>query len=323
MDPLASGLSHAASGAGKLQSGVQSVQDYLASTKQAQAQGNPGFFVPSATLSDNSGLRQAMDAYISPNGHIATWTVILKQNPYSKQAIDEMPAIQRAAEAGLNVSPISHGTFYLGGTSATQAALNQLSAQDFTRTMILIFCAIFLLLVFMLRSILAPIYILLSLAATYFVTMGIVQTITLHVLHHSGISWAVPFFVFLLLVALGVDYSIFLMSRFDEMLRAGMKPLAAMRASMAQMGNVVFSAAVIMMGTFGSLTVTGITTTTEIGLSVIIGLLLYALVLLAFFVPASAAVMGGAHHWPFGMHFAADDGDDEMDRRLKYVPEKG
>ncbi len=82
--------------------------------------------------------------------------------------------------------------------------------------MIIILLIIFVLLIFLLRSIIAPTYIIISLAVTYFVTMGIVQVISIHMLHKPGLSWPIPFFVFLLLVALGVDYAIFLMSRFDK-----------------------------------------------------------------------------------------------------------
>jgi putative drug exporter of the RND superfamily len=304
---LSSGLSQASNVSLRLQSGVLSVQTYLNQTKQAATKGNPGFFVPNSTISNNKNLQQAMDAYISPDGHLAKWTVILKQSPYSMQAIQEIPTLRQAAYSGLKLGPMSTGEFYLGGTTATQAEMNQLSSGDFTRTMILIFCSIFILLVLMLRSILAPLYILLSLCATYFVTMGILQTIAIRVLHHNGIGWAVPFFVLLLLVALGVDYSIFLMSRFDEVQKSGLHPIEAMRESMAQMGNVIFSAAFIMMGTFGSLTIAGITTTTEIGLAVIIGLFLYAAILLAFFIPASAAIMGEAHYWPFEMNIRREN----------------
>lgn len=296
---LTQGVQGASQGAEKLGQGVTQVQQFLTQTSQMNQEGDPGFYVPPSEVSANADLGRAMDAYISPDGHIAKFSVILDTTPYSKDAIQDVPSVQQAAQSALAISPIHTGDVSSTGTSATQAELNRVSNDDFTRTMSIILVAIFILLMLMMRSIITPLYIIVSLAATYFVTMGILQELAIHVFHHPGVSWAVPFFVFLLLVALGVDYSIFLMSRFDEEYRSGVSASEAMKRAMGNMGNVIFSAALIMAGTFGSMTVSGVTTMVEIGASIIIGLLLYTAVLLAFFVPASATVFGGAHRWPF------------------------
>lgn len=295
---MAQGLTQASSGASQLQRGVTQVQSFLQHSSKASS---PGFYVPESAIKTNSSLKQAMGAYISPNGHIAKFTVTLSENPYSAAAIQSMSTLTQAAQTALLASPLNHGNILVGGTTATQANMNQLSTQDFTRTMTFVFVAVLLLLMFMLRSVLAPIYILISLAATYFVTMGILQMVAIHILNHPGVSWSVPFFVFLLLVALGVDYCIFLMSRFAEEYNEGTSPENAIRKAMRAMGNVVFSAAFIMAGTFGSMTVTGMSTMVEIGLAIIIGLFFYTMFLLAFFVPASVSIIGRAHSWPFGM----------------------
>lgn len=295
---LSPGLNQAVSGIGQLNRGVGQAKNYLTSSDAAVHQGDPGFYVPASALSSGD-LLQAMNAYISPDGHVAKFTIVLTSNPYSSQAISDVPAIQHAAQVALSASPDHSGTIYAAGTTPTQADLNHISTQDFTRTVALILAAIFILLVLMLRSVVTPLYIILSLSGTYLITMGLLQTITLHVLHKPGLSWAVPFFVFLLLVALGVDYSIFLMSRFEEEMAHGLPPRRAIQVAMGHMGNVVFSAAIIMAGTFGSMSVAGVSSLVEIGLSVIIGLLLYFAVILGFFVPACAAVFGWGHFWPF------------------------
>lgn len=316
--PMGSGLSQAGSSTQQLQTGLAQIRSFLSQSANAPS---PGFYVPQSQIDSNKDLKQAMAAFISPDGHVAKFTVVLNSNPYSAQAIADVGLLKQAAQSGLVASTIHSGQIYVGGTSAVQANMNTLSNQDFTRTMSLIFAAIFILLMLMLRSVLTPLFILISLGATYFVTMGIVQTIAVDVLGNAGVSWSVPFFAFLLLVALGVDYCIFLMSRFDEEYRrtpalsatAATKsgqssaqltkvmpmPMRSMRHAMRYMGGVVFSAAMIMAGTFGSMAVTGITTMVEIGISIVIGLFLYTFVLLAFFMPASIALIGRAHAWPF------------------------
>jgi len=295
---FASGMGQAAKASQQLAHGVQAATSALNDSKQAATVGNPGFYLPLSALS-NDQLQQAMNAYISPDGHVANITVVLKSDPYSASAMNVVPSIQTAAQVAFNASPIHEGRILSAGTTPVQSTLNQISTADFIRTVVSILLAVFILLVLMLRSFITPLYILASLAATYGVTMGILQTIAVDVLHKSGLSWPVPFFVFLLLVALGVDYSMFLFSRFDEEMALGFGPKAAMHRAMRQMGNVIFSAALIMGGTFGSMMVAGVTSLFEIGMGVVVGLFLYAFVLLGFFVPAWASVIDRGHHWPF------------------------
>ncbi|WAH36706.1 MMPL family transporter [Alicyclobacillus dauci] len=299
LSQLNTGLVKANQALNQLSGGVGQVRGALNQSSKATSTGNPGFYVPPSAL-NNASMQKAIDAYVSKDGHIADIRVILSTNPYSMESINRMPAIQQQAEAAFIQSPIHSGQMYLSGTTPTQAELNRVSSADFTRTMALVLVAIFLILVLLLRSIISPLYIIASLAGTYFVTMGILQTVSVHVLGKAGVSWTIPFFVFLLLVALGVDYSIFLMSRFDEELKSGRPSIrSAMHSAMKNMGNVIFSAAAIMAGTFGSMAVAGVTSLVEIGISIIVGLFVYSFILLAFFVPACAAVVGEGHFWPF------------------------
>ncbi len=299
LQSVATGMGQAAQATTTLKGGVSDVTHVLNTSQQAKTKGSAGFYIPASALS-NHQIQQVMNAYISPDGHVANITVMLKSNPYSLQAMNAVSSIQSDAAAALQQSPIHTGTIMSAGTTPQQAALNQVSTADFFRTVVLILCAIFILLVVMLRSIFTPLYVMASLVMTYLVTMGVLQLTSSFILHKSGLSWSVPFFVFLLLVALGVDYSIFLFSRFQEELHLGMAPKQAMYRAMVQMGNVIFSAALIMAGTFGSMVASGVTSLIEIGIAVVVGLFFYAFVLLGFFVPALAAIVDNAHHWPFG-----------------------
>ncbi|WP_051344137.1 MMPL family transporter [Alicyclobacillus herbarius] len=293
-------LTKASQGAAKLAGGVKQATNFLhQSGAAAQGHGSPGFYVPASTIRTNAQLAKAMNAYISRDGHLAKFSVVLKANPYSSTAIRELPDIEQAGQSALAASPIRNGDILAAGTTAQQAELNRISSQDFIHTVVLILSVIFLLLVIMLRSILAPLYIIASLAGTYFVTMAGLQLIFVDILGKTGLNWVVPFFVFLILVALGVDYSIFLMTRFEEERQRTESVADAMHTAMKQMGAVVFSAAVIMGGTFGSMIATGVASLVEIASAVMLGLFLYALVMLAFFVPASARVIGQGHTWPF------------------------
>ncbi len=299
MQTMINGTARTKSAVSKLQSGVAQINQYLKETGRASTKQNPGFYIPQSTIDHNSQLKQAMNAYISPNGHIAKFSVTMSLNPYSTKALEQVPGLIQAAKTALMSSPVHSGSILATGATATQTDLNSVSSSDFVRTITIVLVAITILLMIMLGSVITPLYIITSLGGTYFVSMGLLQTLVIHVLHKPGLSWVDPFFVFLLLVALGVDYSIFLMSRYEEEIPKASDIASAMLTAMKRMGGVIFSAMFIMAGTFGSLSASGVTSLIEIAAGVVIGLLVYTVIFLAFFVPAAAAVVGGGHFWPF------------------------
>ncbi len=294
-EKLGPGLSSAAGAAGEIGQGVAKAQGALAGMSQGAS--DSGFYLPAAALA-NPSLKSAMASYISPDGHVASFTVALAANPYSAKAIDLMPTLVSAAGHALQTSPVRKGSLYAGGQSGLQENLSAISAHDFQQTAWLVLGAIFVLLVVLMGSLVIPLYLIASLYATYYVAMGLGQLLFVDLLHHTGIYWVLPFFVLLLLVALGVDYAIFLMTRFEEMLRERMTPKQAIREAMRRMGHVILSAAVIMGGTFGSMVVSGVTSLEELGVVVVLGLFIYTLVLLGFFVPAATAIVGWGWRWP-------------------------
>jgi RND superfamily putative drug exporter len=127
--------------------------------------------------------------------------------------------------------------------------------------------------------------------------MAIAEVIFVRMLGYTGLSWTVPFFGFVLLVALGVDYSIFLMDRFKEYghLRAEEAILLAMK----NMGTVIMSAALILGGTFAAMLPSGVQSLLQIATIVLSGLALYAFVMLPLFIPVMVRTFGEANNWPF------------------------
>jgi putative drug exporter of the RND superfamily len=138
-----------------------------------------------------------------------------------------------------------------------------------------------------------------SLLLTYFTSVAVAEWIFVEGLGYDGISWAVPFFGFVMLVALGVDYSIFLMDRFREQSAGGMTVTDAIKASMAKMGTVIITAAIILAGTFGAMVPSGVLSLVQIATIVITGLLLYGLIVLPLLIPAMTVSFGNGVWWPF------------------------
>src|SRR5699024_3389434 len=156
---------------------------------------------------------------------------------------------------------------------------------------------IFIVLVILLRSLIMPLYLIGSIVVTYFATMGFTELIFVNIFGHDGLTWAVPFFTFVILMALGIDYSIFLMDRFSEYKNGDIKE--ALISAMKNMGTVIISAVVILGGTFAAMLPSGVLSLLQIATAVIIGLLLYAFVMLPLFIPVMVRLFGKANWWPF------------------------
>ncbi|MBM7566812.1 MMPL family transporter [Paenibacillus sacheonensis] len=291
---LTSGLSAGAGGLGDVSKGLTQVKEATASIGDSQI---PGWNLPQSAL-DSPELQQALDYYISADGKTAKLDVVLAVNPYSPEAQDTVGRIRDALRASLSGSSLANAKVYLSGTSAQITELKAISKSDFVRTGAFVLIGIFIVLLIMLRSILAPLYLLLSLGFNFLVTMGIVEFIFVKLLGKEGLSWSASFFIFLIIVALGVDYSIFLMARFKEEYRPG-GITHAMTKAMSTTGGVIVSAAIIMGGTFAALMMSGVNTLLQIGAGIVIGLILYAFVFMGLVVPALANLFGEANWWPF------------------------
>jgi len=145
-----------------------------------------------------------------------------------------------------------------------------------------------LVLFFVIRSFWTPVFITASLVGAYYAAMFIINFIFLDWQKLEGISSFVPFFSFIIIVALGVDYSIFLMMRFKEY--PHMSPKEAIVKASRNIGGVITSAVIILGGTFATLMPSGILLLAELAIAVITGLIVLCFILLPIFVPAMIAL---------------------------------
>lgn len=253
---------------------------------------------PGSIDSVSGANEQALDYYISPDGLTTKIEVILESNPYSDSSINSIPVISERLRDSLASTAIADPSVFVTGVSAKYYELRGISYRDFVYTGLLVLAGITLVLMLLLRSVIAPLYVLLSLGFNYWITMGILEFAFVKVLGYPGLSWTVSFFIFLIIVALGVDYAIFLMARFKEEYRPG-GVVEAMSTAMRKTGGVIGSAALIMAGAFGALGFSGMDTLVQIGIGTLIGLLLYAVLFIALVVPSFAFLLGESNWWPF------------------------
>jgi putative drug exporter of the RND superfamily len=295
MGTLINGLNKSTTGLNKVSNGLTQANDFLSELSNSNSQLS-GFYIPDAAIK-STDFQKAMNVYMSKDRKYTKLSVIFDVNPYSVTALNQIQNVKAAVSRVTKGTSLENANVAIGGITSTNADLEQMSHRDYTRTVTLMLIGIGLILMALFRSIIMPLYVLLSLVLSYFTAMGISEAIFVHLLGKTGINWAVPFFGFVMLVALGVDYSIFLMDRFNE--HQTLDIAEAMIDSMKNMGSVILSAAVILGGTFAAMYPSGVMTLSEIATIIISGLVLYACVFLPLFIPVMVRTFGKANWWPF------------------------
>nr|WP_254637566.1 MMPL family transporter [Bacillus pumilus] len=295
---LTDGLDESIEGLEQVKSGFTEAGGYLKQLQQAPDEEITGWFIPEDVLKRHE-FKQIFKTYMSPDRKLTTLEVILNVNPYSNEAMKGVAKIEDTLDQYLPVSGLKNVNYGVSGISSLNVDLKETSDGDFIRTVIFMLIGIFIILIILLRSIVMPIYLTLSLILTYFTSIGLTEWIFKTFFGYDGVSWAVPFFSFVILVTLGIDYSIFLMDRFNEW--KGEHVQASMISAMRNMGSVIISAVAILAGTFAAMLPSGVLSLVEIATVVLIGLLLYAFVVLPLFIPVMVRIFGKWNWWPFRM----------------------
>ncbi|MCM3389608.1 MMPL family transporter [Ureibacillus chungkukjangi] len=283
MQQLQDGLAKSTDGLTEISDGLLDAQDYLGEVSSSDS--NRIFYIPQEVL-DGEEFEESLNMYMSNDRTMTKMTIILDVNPYSKEAMAIIKDIDEQIKATAKNASLSDAEIALGGKSTANVDLQQISSDDFTRTIVIMMIGIALVLVFITRSIWQPIIIIGSLILAYYTSLGLAELLSEAVLGQSILSWNVPFFSFIMIVTLGVDYSIFLMMRYHEVKDQG--SVGIIDAS-KHIGGVVLSAALILGGTFAALIPSGIITLMQVAILVLIGLVLLSFLMLPVFMPA---VMG-------------------------------
>lgn len=293
---LTSGLDQSVDGLAQVTDGLASVGGYLQNLAGAPDKELTGWYIPQEAIDDEQ-FQSSLNVYMSADRRTAKFDVIFDSNPYSEETMGEIDSLDAAVDRALRGTAYEGSVTAIGGVTSMNHDLDTISSADYSRTVVLMLIGITLILIVLFRSIIIPAYVVVSLIVTYYTSLAITEVIFVRIFDLSGISWAVPFFGFVLLVALGVDYSIFLMDRFRE--NRHMEPKQAILSAMKSMGAVIMSAAVILGGTFAAMLPSGVMSLLQIATMVLCGLFLYALVMLPLFIPVMVRVFGEANWWPF------------------------
>lgn len=274
---LASKVPQLTSGIDTVNSGLGQGETYLRGLGSSAAADT--FYIPKEFLK-NDMFKKSMDVYLSPDKKSAQIIVVFNSNPSATEATDKAQELSAMAKKSLQGTALKDAKVAMGGQSSKIKDTKTVASGDFLRTAAIMLIGIGIALMFVTRSLLQPIYILGTLLIAYLCSLSINQWIVKAVLGKSMLTWNTPFFSFIMLIALGVDYSIFLMTRYRELESEGYTtPSARILKACAIIGTVVVSAAIILGGTFAALIPSGIPTLIEVALAVDIGLLILVFIL--------------------------------------------
>jgi RND superfamily putative drug exporter len=185
----------------------------------------------------------------------------------------------------------------VGGATATAVDTNDTGIRDRTLIIPVVLAVILLILMLLLRSIVAPLVLIGSVIVSFAAALGVGALVFDHVFHFPGADPSVPLYSFVFLVALGVDYNIFLMTRVrEEALRHG--PREGVLRGLGVTGGVITSAGVVLAATFAALGVIPILFLVQIAFVVAFGVLLDTIVVRSLLVPALAYDLGRRAWWP-------------------------
>ncbi len=214
----------------------------------------------------------------------------LTLNPDSTAARDAIPRIRKAVQA---IDP----KILVGGSTAVAFDTDVAADHDNKTIIPIVLLLITIILGLLLRSIVSALLLLSSVVLSYFATLGTCQLVFQHIFHFKGADTSFPLFAFIFLVALGIDYNIFLMTRVrEESAKIGTR--AGVIKGLTVTGGVITSAGVVLAATFGVLGVLPLVFLAELGFAVAFGVLLDTLIVRTILVPALAYDIGGKIWWP-------------------------
>ncbi|GAA3080487.1 MMPL family transporter [Streptomyces olivoverticillatus] len=188
---------------------------------------------------------------------------------------------------------------HVGGTAAVFADISTAVGHDLKVVFPVAAVLIALILLVLLRSLLAPVVLMIAVGLGFAATLGASTLVFQHLLHKPGVNFVLPLVLFLFVVALGTDYNILISDRIrEEMERPGPARAAVARA-VRHTAPAIATAGVVLAASFGTLAVNSDPSTQQIGFATALGIMLSAFVLSIVLVPALAAILGRGTWWPF------------------------
>jgi putative drug exporter of the RND superfamily len=252
------------------------------------------FYLPPEVFS-NPDFKRGLKLFVSPDGKAARLIITHEGDPAEPAAISRVEPIKLAAHEAVKGTPLATAGFYLGGTASTYKDIEDMANYDLLIVAIASLSLILLIMMIITRSLVAAIVIVGTVALSLGASFGLSVLVWQYIL---GIElyWVVLALAVILLLAVGSDYNLLLISRFKEEIGAGLK--TGIIRAMAGSGSVVTAAGLVFAVTMCGFVFSGLQTLGQIGTTIGLGLLFDTLIVRSFLTPSIATLLGRWFWWP-------------------------
>ncbi len=247
------------------------------------------------TSHTGGGLNSALTAFISPDGHTARYLVQTKLNPFATDAMNQIRGITDAARGPHPRPLMKDASISASGVTAMLRDTRAYYGQDINLIIVMTILIVFLILVAILRAVVAPLYLIASVVISYLSALG-VGVIVFQFILGEPLTWSIPGLTFIVLVAMGADYNLLLISRLREESPHGIR--TGVIHTVSSTGGVITAAGVIFAASMFGMLFASISTLVQCGFIIGTGLLLDTFLVRTVTVPAIAVLVGDWNWWP-------------------------
>ncbi|EUA56847.1 MMPL family protein [Mycobacterium xenopi 4042] len=259
-----------------------------------KAKNDDSFYLP-PEIFKNKDVQRIMKVFLSPDGKATRMLINQKGDPASPEGIARVNEIKTAAEEALKGTPLENAKIYLTGTAAISKDIVDGSKYDLLIAAVAALCLIFIIMLIMTRSFIAALVIVGTVALSLGASFGLSVLVWQYLLG-IRIHWVVLAMSVIVLLAVGSDYNLLLVSRMKEEIAAGIN--TGIIRAMGGTGKVVTNAGLVFAFTMMSMVVSDLRIVGQIGTTIGLGLLFDTLVVRAFMTPSIAALLGRWFWWP-------------------------
>lgn len=234
------------------------------------------FYISKAIL--KSGIyKQTFAEYMSKDQKSTKLEVVLDGNPSSPAAMRTVRGLQNQVQYDLNGTSLKNAKVAVGGDTSTMADTQQTAKASFKKIAIIVGVAMTLILMLVAGSILQPVYMMGALGVTYLMSLGFTKWFSGQFLDQKFLTWNMPFLTYMMLLTLGVDYSIYLFMKYRQTNPDSKSSTRMINASIL-IGTVVIFAVIVIGVTFASLIPSGVLTLIQVAIAMIFGLIIFGVV---------------------------------------------
>ena len=252
------------------------------------------FYLPPEAFT-NPDFKVGLMMFLSPDGKSARFFITHEGDPATPAGIARVDSERKAARGALKMSSLSTAKIYLGGTAATYKDMHDGAKYDLMIAVVAALTLIFMIMLVLIRSLVAAVVIVGAAASSIAASFGLSVLIWQDLLGIK-VHWLVLLLAVVILLAVGSDYNLLLVSRFKEEIHAGLK--TGVIRSIAGTGSVVTSAGLVFAATMAAMLGSSLTVVAQMGSTIAIGLLLDTLIVRSLLTPSIAVLLGRWFWWP-------------------------